>query len=124
VLSRQLKTVARHWASSVRDERAEERRAALQSGLDTTEYDRLVWRPDALGSICFLVSGYLAYLEVCGRPFCRPKASPMTRNELRRAIGGERRRWDRCAVEISDAKPPRADEIETEIASSSNGGMP
>jgi hypothetical protein len=109
VLSRQLKTVARHWASSVRDERAEERRAALQSGLDTTECDRLVWRPDALGSICFLVSGYLAYLEVC---------------ELRGAIGGERRRWDRCAVEISDAKPPRADEIETEIASSSNGGMP
>src|SRR5215213_4562921 len=62
----------------------------IQAGLDTTEYDRLVWRPDALGSICFLVSGYLAYLEVCGRPFCRPKASPMTRNELRRAIGGER----------------------------------
>jgi hypothetical protein len=48
---------------------------ALQSGLDTTEYNRLVWRPDALGSICFLVSGYLAYLEVCGRPFCRPRRS-------------------------------------------------
>jgi hypothetical protein len=57
VLSRQLKTVARRWASSVRDERAEERRAALQSGLDTTECDRLVWRPDALGSICLLASG-------------------------------------------------------------------
>src|SRR3954454_18415828 len=28
---------------------------ALQSGLDTTEYDRLVWRPDARGSICFLL---------------------------------------------------------------------
>jgi hypothetical protein len=48
---------------------------ALQPGLDTTEYNRLVWRPDALGSICFLVSGYLAYLEVCGRPFCRPRRS-------------------------------------------------
>ena len=24
-------------------------------------YDRLVWRPDAFGSICFLVSGYIAY---------------------------------------------------------------
>jgi len=24
-------------------------------------YDRLVWRPDALGSICFLVSGAIAY---------------------------------------------------------------
>jgi hypothetical protein len=41
---------------------------ALQSGLDADAYDRLVWRPDALGSICFLVSGYLAYVEVCGHP--------------------------------------------------------
>ena len=48
---------------------------ALQSGLDTTEYNRLVWRPDALGSICFLVSGYLAYFEVCGRVLCRPGAT-------------------------------------------------
>ena len=48
---------------------------ALQSGLDTTEYNRLVWRPDALGSICFLISGYLAYLEVCDRPFWRPRRS-------------------------------------------------
>jgi hypothetical protein len=39
---------------------------ALQDGLDAGAYDRLVWRPDALGSICFLVSGYLAYVEVCG----------------------------------------------------------
>jgi len=42
---------------------------ALQSGLDAGAYDRLVWRPDALGSICFLVSGYLAYVEVCGNAF-------------------------------------------------------
>jgi hypothetical protein len=42
---------------------------ALQSGLDAGAYDRLVWRPDALGSICFLVSGYLAYVEVCGHAF-------------------------------------------------------
>ena len=39
---------------------------ALQDGLDAGAYDRLVWRPDALGSICFLVSGYLAYVEVSG----------------------------------------------------------
>ncbi len=39
---------------------------ALQAGLDAGAYDRLVWRPDALGSVCFLVSGYLAYAEVCG----------------------------------------------------------
>jgi hypothetical protein len=37
---------------------------ALQTGLDTNEYDRLVWRPDGRGSICFLVSGVLAYLAV------------------------------------------------------------
>ena len=37
---------------------------ALRSGLDANEYDRLVWTSDALGSICFLVSGCLAYLEV------------------------------------------------------------
>lgn len=37
---------------------------ALQAGLDANEYDRLVWRPDWRGSICFLVSGVLAYLAV------------------------------------------------------------
>ena len=39
---------------------------ALQTGLDADSYDRLVWTPDAIGSACFLVSGYLAYVEVCG----------------------------------------------------------
>jgi len=34
---------------------------ALQQGRDATEYDRLVWTPDAIGSACFLVSGVLAY---------------------------------------------------------------
>jgi hypothetical protein len=37
---------------------------ALQTGLDANEYDRLVWRPDWRGSICFLASGVLAYLAV------------------------------------------------------------
>jgi uncharacterized membrane protein len=37
---------------------------ALQTGLDANEYDRLVWRPDWRGSVCFLVSGVLAYLAV------------------------------------------------------------
>jgi hypothetical protein len=46
---------------------------ALQAGLDANEYDRLVWTPDLLGSICFLVSGCLAYLEVCGSAVCRPR---------------------------------------------------
>lgn len=37
---------------------------ALQAGLDTTAYNRLVWRPDARGSLCFLVSGIVAYVAV------------------------------------------------------------
>jgi hypothetical protein len=37
---------------------------ALQSGLDASAYDRLVWSPDVLGSICFLVSGAVAYAAV------------------------------------------------------------
>jgi hypothetical protein len=44
---------------------------ALQTGIDNVRYDRLVWAPDAVGSICFLVSGYLAYVEVCGCLVCR-----------------------------------------------------
>jgi hypothetical protein len=46
---------------------------ALQTGIDSPSYDRLVWRPDALGSICFLVSGYLAYVEVAGHLLGRPR---------------------------------------------------
>jgi hypothetical protein len=34
---------------------------ALDTALSSPEYDRLVWRPDAFGSICFLVSGVIAY---------------------------------------------------------------
>jgi hypothetical protein len=34
---------------------------ALQTFASSSSYDRLVWRPDALGSICFLVSGAIAY---------------------------------------------------------------
>lgn len=40
---------------------------ALQEGLDANAYDRLVWAPDLLGSICFLVSGALAWRLVHGR---------------------------------------------------------
>lgn len=46
---------------------------ALETGLNATEYNRLVWSPDAAGSICFLVAGYLAYVAVCGRLLCRPR---------------------------------------------------
>lgn len=34
---------------------------ALSTAVSSPEYDRLVWRPDAFGSICFLVSGVIAY---------------------------------------------------------------
>src|SRR4051794_28457458 len=34
---------------------------ALHTALSNPDYDRLVWRPDALGSVCFLVSGVIAY---------------------------------------------------------------
>jgi hypothetical protein len=35
---------------------------ALDTSLPTSQYDKLVWRPDAFGSVCFLVSGVIAYL--------------------------------------------------------------
>jgi hypothetical protein len=34
---------------------------AMHVALTSTEYDKLVWRPDWRGSICFLVSGGIAY---------------------------------------------------------------
>ncbi len=34
---------------------------ALHTSLTNSHYDRLVWRPDAFGSICFLISGAIAY---------------------------------------------------------------
>jgi hypothetical protein len=49
---------------------------ALHTSLSNSNYDRLVWRPDAFGSICFLISGAIAFhasarhgwLPVRGRP--------------------------------------------------------
>lgn len=34
---------------------------ALHTALSAPEYDRLVWRPDAFGSVCFLISGGVAF---------------------------------------------------------------
>ena len=34
---------------------------AMHTQLSNAAYDHLVWRPDALGSVCFLVSGVIAY---------------------------------------------------------------
>jgi hypothetical protein len=44
----------------------------LVDRIESSSYDQLVWRPDALGSVCFLVSGYLAYVEVSGRLWALP----------------------------------------------------
>ncbi|HET6503475.1 MAG TPA: hypothetical protein VFG87_22220 [Amycolatopsis sp.] len=45
---------------------------ALGTIVDVPSYDRLVWRPDAFGSTCFLVAGYLAYAEVADGFLRRP----------------------------------------------------
>jgi hypothetical protein len=34
---------------------------ALHTSVSNADYDRLVWRPDAFGSVCFLISGVIAY---------------------------------------------------------------
>ena len=39
---------------------------AMQDALGTKATDRLVWTPDVYGSICFLVSSYLAFRSVGG----------------------------------------------------------
>ncbi len=44
---------------------------AMQDSYDTSQVDRLVWRPDLIGSICFLVSGVIAYRAVRGRRHTR-----------------------------------------------------
>ncbi|MFD1215936.1 MULTISPECIES: hypothetical protein [Microbulbifer] len=38
---------------------------ALTAGAGVSESNTLVWRPDLYGSICFLLSSYLAWVEVC-----------------------------------------------------------
>ncbi len=43
--------------------------SALAVGLGAAPGHHPVWRPDALGSICFLVSSWLAWAEECHGPF-------------------------------------------------------
>jgi hypothetical protein len=38
---------------------------ALNENWSVSQDNRLVWRPDVAGSICFLVASYLAWAEVC-----------------------------------------------------------
>ena len=43
--------------------------SALLVGLGASPQHHPIWRPDALGSICFLVSSWLAWAEECHGPF-------------------------------------------------------
>jgi len=40
---------------------------AMADALETDSVNRLVWAPDVLGSVCFLISGILAFIEVRAR---------------------------------------------------------
>jgi hypothetical protein len=46
---------------------------ALLSGLSTSQENRLIWAPDVFGCACFLIASALAWTEVCGGAFCRPR---------------------------------------------------
>ena len=49
--------------------------AALVVGLGASSSHHPVWRPDALGSVCFLVSSWLSWAEECHGPFAwRPSS--------------------------------------------------
>ncbi|MGW7102733.1 hypothetical protein [Streptomyces sp. NPDC054838] len=37
-------------------------------GLTVQQADRLIWTPDVVGCVLFLLSGHLAFLEICHRP--------------------------------------------------------
>jgi hypothetical protein len=49
---------------------------ALQTAIGAPDYDRLVWRPDAFGSVCFLVSGAIAYRASARRGWWPRRGGP------------------------------------------------
>jgi hypothetical protein len=49
---------------------------ALQTAISAPDYDRLVWRPDAFGSVCFLVSGVIAYRASARRGWWPRRGGP------------------------------------------------
>jgi hypothetical protein len=49
---------------------------AVQVTLSDPGYDRLVWRPDAYGSICFLISGAIAYRASARRGWRPSRTGP------------------------------------------------
>ena len=46
---------------------------AMQTSIDTADVNRLVWAPEVAGSICFLVSGLLAYVAIRGSAHARAR---------------------------------------------------
>jgi hypothetical protein len=49
---------------------------ALETAIGDPSYNRLVWRPDAFGSICFLVSGAVAYAASSRRGWLPLRGGP------------------------------------------------
>lgn len=49
---------------------------AMSTAVSSSMYNRLVWRPDAFGSICFLVSGTIAYLASPRRGWLPARGEP------------------------------------------------
>ncbi len=49
---------------------------AMYTALSSSEYNKLVWRPDAFGSVCFLVSGVIAYRASRRRGWLPLRAGP------------------------------------------------
>ncbi len=49
---------------------------AMHTALSSSEYNKLVWRPDALGSICFLISGAIAYRASARRGWLPERGGP------------------------------------------------
>lgn len=43
---------------------------AMDEALTTRQTNLLVWAPDMIGSVCFLVSSYVSWVACCGRPWC------------------------------------------------------
>ena len=83
---------------------------AMHTALTSTEYDRLVWRPDWRGSICFLVSGAIAYRASARRGWWPARGGSRVvatggqpaRLHLLRNLGG---RGLRRTVDRIDARP-------------------
>jgi hypothetical protein len=70
---------------------------AMHTALTSPEYDKLVWKPDAYGSICFLISGAIAYRASPrhggGCPFTGPEDGGSRRSTCSVASSSGSRPW-------------------------------